>query len=165
METSKNAQVRELLFRSSVILKGLNALGEIGAGIALWLVTPGSIVRIVGYVTQYEIAEDRRDLVAHYLRDMANRLSLASEHFIAIYLLGHGVIKILLVVALLKNKLWAYPVAIVVFAGFIAYQVYRFTITRGAGLVALSIFDLVVICLIWLEYRAMRARPKGSTAS
>ena len=61
-------------------------------------------------------------------------------------------------VALLRSKLWAYPAAIAVFGGFVGYQVYRFTLTGGFGLVALSVFDLIVIWFIWLEYRATKFR-------
>ena len=154
-----SAKIRELLFRASVLLKGLGAVLEIAGGIALWAVSPGLIVRLVGLLTQDEIAEDPRDLVANYLRHAASRLSIGSEHFLAIYLLAHGIIKIFVVVALLKSKLWAYPVAIIVFGGFITYQFYRFAITGGAGLIALSVFDLFVIWLIWLEYRALKSRP------
>lgn len=156
------AQFRELLFRASVILKGLDALLEIAGGIALWVVSPGLIVRIVGFLTQDEIAEDPRDLIANYLRHAATRLSVVGEHFMAMYLLGHGIVKIFLVAALLKNKLWAYPAAIVVFGAFIAYQLYRFAIAGGTGLIALSVFDLVVIWLIWLEYRALRSSGANS---
>jgi uncharacterized membrane protein len=150
------ARLRELLFRLSVLLKGLDAVLEILGAIALWLVSPGFIAAAVHFLTQDEIAEDPHDLVANLLRHAAARFSLPSEHFMAIYLLAHGLIKIALVVALLRNRLWAYPVAIVVFLGFIAYQLYRFTLTGGAGLIFLSAFDLALIALIWLEYRAQR---------
>ena len=94
---------------------------------------------------------------SNFLVSAARHLSLASEHFAAIYLLIHGAIKIALVGALLKHKLWAYPIAGVVFGVFIIYQIYRFTLTHGVGLIALSLFDLVVIWLICLEYRALKA--------
>jgi uncharacterized membrane protein len=150
-------QLRERLFRISVLLKGLDAALEIVGGIAFWAVTPGLIVRVVGLLTQDEIAEDPHDLVANYLRHVASHSSLASEHFVAVYLLGHGIVKLFAVVALLKNKLWGYPLAIIVFAGFVVYQIYRFALTGGVGLVALTVVDLVVIWLIWLEYRAVKS--------
>ena len=55
----------------------------------------------------------------------------------------------------LARVLIAYPVSMVIFAGFIVYQLYRYTLTHGAGLLALSAFDFVVIGLIFLEYRAL----------
>ncbi len=154
----EKARLREHLFRVSVILKGLDALVEIAGGIALWSITPEFVVRLVRLLTRDEISEDPRDLVANFLRREASHLSLAGEHFMALYLLAHGVIKAAVVIALLRNKLWAFPAAIVVFAGFIAYQLYRFTFTGSFGLVALSVFDVFVIWLVWLEYHALKSR-------
>lgn len=150
------SQVRELLFRYSVVLKGLDAVLEIAGGVALWFISPEFIVRLTALLTRGELSEDPRDLVSNYLRHAASHLSLGGEHFIAIYLLGHGVVKLFVVVALLRNKLWGYPLSIIVFGGFIAYQMYRYTLTHSLGLIALTIFDLIVIVLIWLEYRAVR---------
>ena len=155
----RKAHVRELLFRISVALKGLHALLEVVGGIALWVVSPGLIVHVVGLLTQDEITEDPHDLVANYVRHSVSNYSVSSQHFIALYLFGHGIVKVILVAALLKDKLWAYPVAILVFGGYIVYQVYRFTLTGAVGLIALSVLDLLVILLVWLEYRAMKSRP------
>ena len=153
------ARLRLLLFRLGVVLKGIDALLEILGAIALWLVSPGFIAAAVHFLTQDEIAEDPHDLIANALRHAAARFSLSSEHFMAIYLLAHGLIKIVMVYTLLRNRLWAYPVAIAVFTGFIAYQLYRYTLHGGIGLLFLSAFDTVLIALIWLEYRAQRRHP------
>jgi uncharacterized membrane protein len=161
LEASRKAALRELLFRAGVLLKGLDAVLEIAGGIALWAISPGMIVRWVGLLTQDEIREDPHDLVANALRHAASHFSLAGEHFVAIYLLGHGLVKIFVVGALLRNKLWGFPLAFVIFGAFIAYQLYRFTLTGGMGLIALSAFDLIVVALIWLEYRAVKAQPRS----
>ena len=159
--SSQKSRLRECLFRAGLWLKALDAALEIAGAVALWAVSPVTVAHMVGLLTQGEIVEDPRDLVANYLRHAAARLSLTREHFAAIYLLGHGIPKILLVTALLKNRLWAYPVAIVVFAAFVLYQLYQFVLSYSLGLIVLSAFDVIVICLIWLEYRAMKSR--GST--
>ena len=119
------------------------------------------IIEVVHFLTQDEIAEGPHDLLANLLRDAAGRFPLSSEHFMAFYLLAHGVIKGFVVAGLLKNKLWAYPVSIAVFGGFIVYQVYHFALMGGFGLIALSVFDPIVIWLVWLEYRAMKLRGFG----
>jgi uncharacterized membrane protein len=154
------ALLREWLFRISVVLKGLDAVLEIVGGIGLWLTGPALIVRLTALLTRGELGEDPRDVIANYLRHSASRLTLGGEHFIAIYLLGHGVVKLFVVVALLKNELWGYPLAMVVFGGFIVYQIYRFALAGGIGLIALTVFDLIVIWLIWLEYRAVKAHRR-----
>jgi uncharacterized membrane protein len=147
---------REALFFASVWLKGLDGLLELIGGAALLTVSPSVIMTVVRVLTQDEIAEDPRDLVANAMRHAAGRLTFASEQFMAIYLLVHGIVKFGLVWALLRRTLLAYPLSIVIFIGFIIYQLYRYTFTHGVGLLALSAFDFLVIGLIWLEYRALR---------
>ena len=103
-------------------------------GIALLVVSPAFVLRTIELLTQDEIAEDPRDLIANYLLDAARHLSLSSQYFAAYYLLSHGVTKAFLVGALLKNKLWAYPLALIVFGAFIAYQLYPLRSPRASGL-------------------------------
>ena len=161
MNRAARARLRKLLFRVSVSLKGLDGGLEIVTGLALLVVRPDFILRAIALLTQDELREDRRDLVANYALAWASQLSVGTQHFAAYYLLSHGVIKLALVGSLLKNKLWAFPAAIVVFAAYILYQLYRFTFTHSPGLIALSVFDAVVIWLIALEYRAVRQAAAG----
>lgn len=157
LERLRQRRWREILFLVSVWVKGLDGLLELLGGAALLNLSPAFILGVVRLLTQDEIAEDPRDLVANALLRAASRLSLAGEHFMALYLLIHGVVKIALVSALLKRFLIAYPLSMVVFAGFVAYQLYRYTFTRGLGILALTALDFVVIALIYLEYRALRS--------
>ena len=53
-------------------------------------------------------------------------------------------------------ELWAYPVSLVVLGLFIVYQLYRFSYTHGVGLIVLTVFDVIVMGLIWHEYRLVR---------
>jgi uncharacterized membrane protein len=149
-------QWREAVFLASVWFKGLDGLLELLGGVALLTVSPAFILRTVQFLTQDEITEDPRDRVAHGLLRIASHLSLATEQFMALYLLIHGIVKLVIVWALLKRVLVAYPASIAVFAGFIAYQSYRYTLTHSAALLVLTALDVVVIVLIWLEYRALR---------
>jgi uncharacterized membrane protein len=41
---------------------------------------------------------------------------------------------------------------------FIGYQLYRITVQISFGLIALTIFDALLVWLTWREYRAKRAR-------
>jgi uncharacterized membrane protein len=149
--------LREVLFLFGMSVKGIDGLLELIGGAALFAVPPAFLLRAVRFLTQDEIAEDPRDLIANALRRAAAHLSFASEHFMAIYLLVHGIVKLILVWALVARVTLAYPVSMAVFAGFIAYQSYRYACTHGTGLLVLSAFDLIVLGLIWLEYRAMKA--------
>lgn len=146
------------LFQASVLLKGAHALLECTGGLALAFIGSNTIVRLVERVTQDELIEDRHDFVATHLLSWVEGFSVQTQHFYAFYLLSHGIVKLLLVVALLRNKLWAYPASLVVMGLFIAYQLYRFSYTHGPGLLVLTVFDIAVIGLIWHEYRFVRQR-------
>jgi uncharacterized membrane protein len=75
----------------------------------------------------------------------------------AVYLLSHGLAKVVLVAFVLRGKLWAYPWLIGLLGAFIVYQVYRLTYRFSVGLVLLTGFDLFVAWLTWREYQAKRA--------
>lgn len=158
-EALRRRGVREVTFLVSMWLKGLDALLELIGGVAIFGASPALILHIVRYLTQDEISEDPRDLVANALRHAAGHLTFATEHFMAIYLLVHGAIKLVMVWALLARVLIAYPVSMVIFASFIVYQLYRYSFTHSMGLLTLSVFDFLVIGLIFLEYRALRRKP------
>jgi uncharacterized membrane protein len=61
-------------------------------------------------------------------------------------------------VALLRNKLWAYPWLIVTLVVFIGYQLYRIALVPTAWLIALTVFDAFVVWLTWREWRKPRRR-------
>ena len=143
-------------FEIGVILKGIHALLEIVGGSLLVFVSTNTFANIVASLTQEELTEDPKDLVANYLLSSARHFSVNAQAFAAWYLLSHGIIKLLLVVGLLKKQLWAYLASLVVLGLFILYQIYRYSFTHSIWLVSLSIFDLIVLWLIWHEYQRMR---------
>jgi uncharacterized membrane protein len=107
-------------------------------------------------LTQEELVEDPKDFVATHLLGWAQNLSVNAKAFYAFYLLSHGAVKILLVMGLLRNKLWSYPASLIVLGLFIVYQLYRFSYTHGAGLIVLTVFDVFMMGLIWHEYELLR---------
>jgi uncharacterized membrane protein len=144
------------LFEVSVLLKGTHAAIECLGGVALAVVSTKTIVNIVNGLTQDELVEDPKDFVATHLLAYAQNLSVSTEHFYAFYLLGHGAVKLLLVVGLLNGKYWSYPASLVILALFVVYQIYRFSLTHGIGLILLTLLDAVVMILIWHEYRLVQ---------
>jgi uncharacterized membrane protein len=106
--------------------------------------------------TYGELSEDPHDFIATHLLHTAAGLTGSAVLFGAVYLLTHGLVKVVLVVALLFNKLWAYPAMIVVLLLFIGYQLYRIVLDPTAGLIALTVFDTAIVALTWREYRQQR---------
>jgi uncharacterized membrane protein len=144
------------IFQISVLLKGVHGIVECVSGLALALISVGTIVKLIGSFTLGELAEDPSDFVATHLFNFAQNFSGGTKHFYALYLLSHGVVKLLLVMGLLRRQLWSYPVSLAVLGIFIVYQLYRFTYTHGLGMIILTVFDLIVAVLIWHEYQLLR---------
>ena len=72
--------------------------------------------------------------------------------------IAHGATKLALSAALLKDKLWAYPAAAVVFTLFVAYEIYSLTQRPSLFLGLVTFFDVVVVGLILHEYRFAKRR-------
>jgi uncharacterized membrane protein len=143
-------------FRISLWAKGIDGVLEVIGGIALFFVAPHAIHEIARWAVAHDLAGSPHDFVARHLLHSANSVSRSTTIFGAVYLLSHGVAKLVLVVLLLRGVLWAYPWMIGLLVAFVLYQVYRFFEKPGIGLVLLSIFDLFVAWLTWREYRARR---------
>jgi uncharacterized membrane protein len=144
------------IFEVSLWLKGAHALIECVGGILLYLVTTDAIASLVNAFTQEELIEDPNDFIAGYLSQMASHFSVASKEFYAFYLLSHGLIKLALVAGLLRGKLWSYPASLAALGLFMVYQVYRYSYTHSFGLLVLTVFDAIVMVLIWHEWKVVR---------
>lgn len=151
------------LFEVALIGKGLNGLVELIGGVLLLVVPPTMIDHAVIALTRGELSEDPNDFVATYLLHTADGLTGKAILFGAAYLLVHGVVKIVLVGAILLNQQWAYPWMIVVLILFVLYQLYRIVLNPGAGLIALTIFDVLIIALTWREWRHRRLHGRVTT--
>jgi uncharacterized membrane protein len=143
-------------FEIGLAFKGVLTLVEIAAGIFAYFVTRQFLLDLVQVITRMELTEDPRDFVANYLFHAAQSLSLSTQRFTALYLLSHGVIKLWLIIGLWQKKLGYYPAAITVFSVFILYQMYRYSFTHSALLLFLTVLDVFVIGLTWLEYKYLR---------
>ena len=99
---------------------------EIIGGGFIFFINKAYITSFIISFTQEELSENPNDVIAHYVLNHNGDFLTSPQHFIAFYLLSHGIIKILLITGLLRNKLWAYPASIIVFSLFIIYQIYKY---------------------------------------
>lgn len=146
----------ETAYRLSLLAKGALGLTQSLGGLGLWLAPQGALARLIDWLTRNELAQDPTDLIVTRLRSWADHLSVQSEHFYALYLLGHGALNLGVVLALLLRIPGSYHVSMAVLAGFVCYQLYDFAIGHDPALLVLTAIDLVVIALVWLERRASR---------
>lgn len=149
------------LFVVAIIAKGLDGLAETLGAIGLFLISPGQIRVWIRALVAPELSEDPHDFIATHLLHTANGISAHAQLFAVVYLLVHGLVKLVLVTALLRDKLWAYPWMIAVLVAFIGYQLYRIALAPTAGLIALTIFDAVIVILVVYEFRHHRRRTRA----
>jgi uncharacterized membrane protein len=145
------------IFEIGIILKGLDGVLEVIGGLLLLAVTPATIDRMTVRLTQHELSEDPNDFIASHLLRYTYGLTGSAVTFAAAYLLAHGIVKIVLVAALLRNQAWAYPWMIGFLLLFIGYQVYRLALSPTFWLTALTIFDALIVWLTWREWHRQTA--------
>ncbi|MEC3982245.1 DUF2127 domain-containing protein [Amycolatopsis sp. H20-H5] len=151
------ANTTEKLFRVAIAIKGLDGALQLIGGILLAFI-PASTV------TGFAHAAITRDLLGDPQGTLAKHLQLAAETFAdgtsktfaVVYLLAHGLIKLALVVALARKIVRAYPVAAVVLAAFVVYEVWRAIHTHSIALPFFAALDLIIIVLVLREYRQLR---------
>ena len=144
------------VFEIGIIGKGLNGAAELLGGLLLLFASPDRLRHFAVVLTQGELSEDPHDLIATRLLHGADGLTVGTVHFGAIYLLAHGAVKVVLVIALLLDKRWAYPWMIGFLSLFIGYQLYRIALHPSAGLIALTVVDVLLLALTAREYRRQR---------
>jgi uncharacterized membrane protein len=143
-------------FRVGISLKGLHALTETVSGLLLLKLSPQTINGHLIDILDQELSRNPHDFFATHLLRFADGLAGTGRPFASAYLISHGGVKLILVIALLMNRLWAYPLMILMLSVFIAYQSYRFVLTHSSLMIVLSVFDLIVLVLTWLEYREQK---------
>ena len=141
------------VFRWSLILKAIDSAIEMAAGVALYYLSQSFIMGFVRWLTRTELLEDPRDFIANWLMHSAEALSVSRKDAAAVYLLSHGAIKLFLVVMVLREKDWAYPLFMAALVLLIAYQSYQITFAFSPWMAVLTVFDAVVLVLTWHEYR------------
>lgn len=159
----KSTRALDRTFKVSIALKGIDGALEIIGGAALLFVAPATLQQWARTLTAHELAQDPHDFIAHHLLHSASQLSHSTTLFGAIYLLSHGLAKVVLVIALLREQLWAYPSMIALLGVFIIYQLYRLTYRVTIGLTVLTLFDAFVVWLTIREYTLERRRRQQPT--
>jgi uncharacterized membrane protein len=149
----------ERVYKIGITIKGFDGLVELVAGLALWLspsLVHDILSAIVGKASGYHgrVPQFVADNVARVDNDFAK----TSLVFLIVFLISHGVIKLALVYALLKEIYRAYPYALAVLGLFLAYQIYALVAHPTIGMIIFTVLDIVIIYLVWGEYKELRAK-------
>lgn len=155
--TSRKEKALHEAFEISIVLKGIGAVAETVLG--LLLLYSAGVVDLVRALIENELLDDPDGFLAIHFSSLLAP-SPEAQRFGGLYLLSHGVVKLVLVVGLWRGILWSYPASLVVFALFIVYQVDRWFQTHSPWLLFLTVVDLAIMWLIWHEYRERLAHAQ-----
>ncbi|MGY1729983.1 DUF2127 domain-containing protein [Geodermatophilus sp. SYSU D01045] len=153
------------LLRAALFVKGLDGATELLAGLALLAAGPRALDGLTRGVVGHHLLGSPDGAPAG--RVLAGEAALGADRtFAVVYLTLHGLVKLGLVVALLREVRPAYPVAAAVLGVFGVYEVYL-AVDRGSwGMWAAGGLDLLLTALVLREYRRLRSRRRraGGTA-
>ena len=144
------------LFLIAIWVKAAVGLLQMLGGGVLLFVSHSRLIAIAVLLTQPELVEDPGDSTALFLRHSIEQFGPGTQTFASIYLMGHGLIKIVLVAGLLQRQMWSYPTALAVLGAFVIYQCYRYTETHSVWLLGFTALDIAFMLLIGREYRLKR---------
>ena len=150
------ASVLDKIFEGGIILKGASGVLEFVAGLLLVFTSPDAIRSFLAFLTQREIAEDPNDTLANLILHSAEHFNSGNKTFAIAYLWVHAAVKLTAVVGILRNQLWAYPFSLISLGLLMLYQVYSMSVKFSAGMLVLTVFDAIILWLIWREYGKVR---------
>ena len=142
-----------------IFFKGIDGLLETLSGIVLVSVSSQTITHLVYRLFGSELLEPD-DFITHYLVSLLTHLSVSTQAFVSIFLLGHGLVKLGLAASIWFNKLWAYPVAGIVLSVLVVYQVIRFSSSDSVLLLLLTFIDIMIIAMLRPEYKRLIAKGR-----
>lgn len=149
---NKKISILHRIFSIGIIAKCVDGILEIIGGALLLFFDPTKIHQLLVLITQHELLTDSNDVIANYILNLGNNLSTSAQHFAAIYLFTHGLLKIIIYILLLKGNKKTYIFIITTLIMFITYQIYRFIIGGSIFMLFVTIFDILILVLTVIEY-------------
>jgi uncharacterized membrane protein len=147
-----------LFFEAGLVIKAAISAVEILLGSILYLIPPEKLSQFFLFLVGNEMQEVPRDPLWDVAAKVVGDFAKTPIPVWAFLFISHGVVKIIPAVGLLKNKLWAYPISIIIYSALLAYQIYQLFSTPSFIMWAITIFDIALIALIWHEYRRKKRK-------
>ena len=153
-----------VIFYITLIGKGLFGLGQMASGIVV-LVVP----RHVWHQLAVKLTAGNADNpVTAWLLQQTEHLDSGIQLYAAVYMISHAATKIVLVWAVLKGRMWAYPWMLGFLAVFIIYQTYEIFARQSIFFLALTVFDIFIVWLTrheWNLQKRQKALKEAAAAA
>ncbi|PZF56037.1 DUF2127 domain-containing protein [Curtobacterium sp. MCBD17_034] len=149
-------RILDVVFLVGIALKGIDGAAELLLGLPLLFLRPAQISAVAHLLTARELAQDPHDLIAHLILHGAAALGADAALYAAVYLVVHGLVKVVVVIALVRGSERVHPWAIAALAAFLVAQLVEMVVHPSLGVGVLSAFDAAIIVLTWREWRQHR---------
>lgn len=110
---------------------------------------------------QHEFTGPKGDVVLERVYALFSTHDFTVTYFVAGYFLFWGTVDAVLSLCLLRHIRVAFPVAMGLIALFIGYGVFRFTHTHSMVLFGVIIMDIIILALIYHEYKRFPVLKRG----
>jgi len=153
MDEREKEKIVDRGFRWGMAIKLTEGIIEIIFGFALLVFSHGELSRFARRIFYNELMREPNDLFANFIIKMTEIVSVDKRVLFAVIAIALGLMKLVLIIGVLREKKKVYLIYIGVLAGFIAYQSYRFAFTGSWILMFFNFIDILVIAFVYLEYR------------
>lgn len=141
------------LFDVTLIIKAIAAVIDLVAAAVIFTTGSELVVRFFAKVTTLMTDFEGDGVISQYMSLQPGMISTFDIWFITGYLAFHGILNLILVEGIWFRRQWAYTKAMRILLFFFAYQCLRLMFIWSYWLFVITLYDLVVILLLYNEYR------------
>ena len=145
------SKTTDLLFKIGMIVKGIDSVFEVIGGIILTM--PTKLARYILVFSQHE-AFRHHTVLAGKLDRLAENVTMHPSIGQAVYLMVHGLAKVILILAITRNKRWGYTGFIGVLSLFTAIEMVRAISAHEVVTGVFGLFDMFVVAIIYKEFKS-----------
>ena len=156
--------ILDKVFEGGILIKGISGALEFLGGALLFFFSPAAIHNFIVFITHRELLTDPHDKIANLLLVLTQHIGDGGRTFLIVYLWIHATIKLIAVIGIMKNQLWAYPFSLITLGLLMLYQVYSIVfVSLSIGMILLTVFDVFILWLIMREYKIVRKNLSTQT--
>lgn len=130
-------------------------------GLVLLKLVGSPVGDLMHKIMGHELIEDPTDLLYRIVEVLFSHHSFQVTYFLAFYFIFWGLLDIVLSVYLLRGKLWAFPLSLLLIASFVIYELFRYTHTHSPFLLSIIVVDIIVMGLIYKEWKLVKGHVAG----
>ena len=147
-------------FKTLTALKGIWGFLEVILGVVLWVLSKNAFMSVVNFFFKEELAEPGRHAFSTFILNNVVPTTISLHAIIGIYFIVHGVIKIIIAASLWSEKIWLFPIALILLIATILYELYVLGHSFKLWILGSAILDIAILVLIHSEYEWAKKHQK-----